>query len=254
MASPDWRLCLWGPSAAGKTALLAQLYQAGAVGDETWEVLATAEALPFVDRMRQTMSLDNRFPAATVPGDVTRLGYHFRHRTNHATATLVLEDRAGADSEGFDAVADELAAADGLILLLDRQQDPARLEALLRRTLERLQVRRALERDPRPIAVCLSKADRFIASAEDLARAQQSPEDFVRGLLPPRVLAALATYCGCFRLFPLSAIGVRLEWGAVLPVVFLDEEGAPRLVARGEPVHLLAPFTWVLDQLAARLP
>jgi hypothetical protein len=249
------RLCLWGPSSAGKTALLAQLFHLGTQAGTAWEVLPAAGAQDFVETTRQRMREENRFPGATAAGSlsVKELGYHFRHRTRDVVACLTVEDRAGVDSEQYEPISQTLIDADGLVLVLDATHEPARLESFLSRTLERLSHARGQppRRDPRPIAVCLAKADLWIRTAEELTSATQEPGAFVRRWLDGRCLAPLGTYCERFELFPLSAIGVRLRWGAVEPTVFVDEKGEERLCPRGRPVNLLEPFAWVLDRLLA---
>jgi hypothetical protein len=251
-ASEPIQLCLWGPTAAGKTALLAQLFLAPAPADGAWEVLPAAEAQNFVESTRQRMRQENRFPGVTEVGESQHLSLYFRRRGTNSMAKLTLDDHPGEYSRKFEPIGDALAAAEGLVLLLDPTFEPALLEGYLRRTLERLSFARGelSGRDPRPIAVCLSKADLRIRTPDDLAGALEEPEAFVRRWLDPRHLAPLPTYCERFRLFPVSAIGVRLRWGAVEPVVFVDESGEDRLCPHAAPVNLLAPFTWVLDQLS----
>lgn len=249
------RLCLWGPSSAGKTALLAQLFHLGTQAGTDWEALPAAGAQDFVETTRQRMREENRFPGATAPGSlsVKELGYHFRHRTRDAVACLTVEDRAGVDWEQYVPIGQALIEADGLVLVLDATHEPARLEGFLSRTLQRLSHARGQSprRDSRPIAVCLSKADLWIRTAEELASARREPGPFVRRWLDPRCLVPLDTYCERFELFPVSAVGVRLRWGAVEPTVFVDEKGEERFCPRGRPVNLLEPFAWVLDRLLA---
>jgi len=249
------RLCLWGPSSAGKTALLAQLFHLGTQSGTDWEVLPGARAQDFVEATRQRMREENRFPLATerVSHAVKDLEYHFRHRTRSDVASLTVEDRAGADYEDYVPIGQTLVDADGLVLVLDATYEPARLEGFLSRTLQRLSHARteSPRRDPRPIAVCLSKADLWIHTAEELASATREPGAFVRRWLDERCLAPLDTYCEQSQLFPVSAIGVRLRWGAVEPTMFVDEKGEDRFCPRGRPVNLLEPFAWVLDQLLA---
>ena len=49
-------LTLWGPSAAGKTVLLAQIYIETAGGDGEWEIFPTAESHEFIRQMRGSMA------------------------------------------------------------------------------------------------------------------------------------------------------------------------------------------------------
>jgi hypothetical protein len=81
---------------------------------------------------------------------------------------------------------------------------------------------------------------------------QVAPDDFVRRHLDRNLVASFEKYYADVRLFPTSAIGVRLRWGVVEPAVFYDESFAPRIHPGARPIHLLSPFTWLLDRAAAR--
>jgi hypothetical protein len=107
-------------------------------------------------------------------------------------------------------------------------------------------------KDERPIAVCLSKADTLIRTPADFRRAIEWPDDFVREHLDPGLVRPLERLCANYRLFPISAAGVRLRYGAIEPVVFLDENLEPRICPGGRPFNLMAPFTWLLQQLTGR--
>jgi hypothetical protein len=106
--------------------------------------------------------------------------------------------------------------------------------------------------DERPLAVCLSKADLLMESPEDLRLALEEPDRFVRPRLSRQILAVLDQFHADYRLFPVSAVGVRLRWGVVEPAVFYDEALSPRIYPGAEPVHLVTPFAWLLDRAAAR--
>ncbi|HEX9984999.1 MAG TPA: hypothetical protein VGF69_17185 [Thermoanaerobaculia bacterium] len=251
------QLALWGPSAAGKTALLAKLFLDA--NDEHWEVYPTQRSLEFIHGMRTRMKNENQFPAATAFAVLEAIEYRFRHRTRGFLASLQLEDRAGAHSEKL---ADEpdtslqidfkarLGTADGIVLLFDPWSDQALLESRVTRTLELLYV--ASERagkDTRPIAVCVSKADILIETAADFRQALDSPDAFVRQRVAPVLVRALDRYCANYRLFPISAAGIRLRHGIVEPAVFIDEALEPRICPGGTAFNLMAPFSWLLDEL-----
>lgn len=262
------QLTLWGPSAAGKTVLLARLYLDADEDEITlrrrressqayWEVFPTSRSLKFVQDMRARMKTSNRFPPATA--EIEEIEYLFQHRGRPgATASLRLEDRAGAESEELpDGTSDRislkerLGSADGIVLLFDPLSDEAILENRIWRTLEQLHVAsgRGVRRDERPIAVCVSKADVLIRTAADYRSALDAPDEFVRHHTPPFLLRALERFCSNYRLFPVSAAGVRLRHGVIEPAVFFDEALQARICPDGRTFNLMAPFSWLLDEL-----
>lgn len=251
-------LTLWGPSAAGKTVLLAQLYieseaaESGA-GAGDWEVFPTAESLDFIRQMRSRMAATNLFPSATSVGMVERIVYRFHHRRSGVETSLVMEDRAGKDYEELEEETRErLASAAGLVLLFDPLRAPAELEREVWDTLESLHVAagRGARKDDRPIAVCLSKADLLLRGPADLDRARAEPDAFVRERVGGPLIRALDRFCTDYRLFPVSSAGVRVSYGVVEPLVFFDENLDPRICPEnGRPFNLMAPFTWLLDRV-----
>lgn len=257
-AEPSISLTLWGPSAAGKTVLLANLYLE--TEDEDWDVFPTEKSAGFVDGMRNRMRTSNLFPKATTVGLIDRIEYLFVHRRTGVSAALALEDRAGAESEELlkyrdnDAASSlhkRLATADGLVLLFDPIGDQATLEARVWRTLELVHIasRRGVQKDDRPIAVCVSKADVLIATADDFRCARDTPDQFVRDRIPGAIVRVLERFCSDFKLFPVSAAGVRLRHGVVEPAVFFDENLEPRICPGGRAFNLMTPFAWLLNRL-----
>jgi Double-GTPase 2 len=247
-------LCLWGTSNAGKTVLIAQLYLDFPSTTTGWDIFAAQSALDFTDVMRKTIRVGNRFPPPTSRGGgQPAIEYQFRHRTTHTTATLTVEDRAGDDFRELTPEArEQLRTAAGLILLFDPRRDATQLEDDIWRTLDHLAAARSAtsKRDPRPIAVCLSKSDLLLRTASDRRRALTAPDAFVRDQLPPSLIGLLDRYLERYRLFPISAIGTRLCWGSLEPVAFFDESLTPRLCPNGEPFNLSAPFLWLLEELS----
>jgi Double-GTPase 2 len=242
-------LALWGPSAAGKTALLAQLFDRPHVD---WDVFPTPESLPFIERMQPILQSNNLFPPATMVANHERIVYLFRHRQTGATATLHVEDRAGTEFEEMNVESQQhLSSADGLVLLFDPQRDRQKLSSEVQLTLRRLHVisGRGAEKDPRPIAVCLSKADLAIHGPDDLRRVHEDPEGFVRDRMVAGLEEWIDRFCLKFRLFPVSAAGVRVRRGVVEPVVFYDELLRFRIGQGGAPVNLLEPFLWVFQEV-----
>lgn len=251
------QVTLWGPSAAGKTALLAQLHlhleSSAATGTEPWDTYPVdQETAAFFDQMRQRLVVEGHFPAATPLAHQESLCYAFRERVSGWRAELTLEDRAGALFERHDeAVRGRLRDADALVLLFDPQRDPMRLRGEILRALGAIHVERGGggEPDPRPIAVCLSKADLLIRTAADYRQAREQPDAFVRRHLEASLLSSLSRYCARYRLFPVSAVGLDLGWGVMRPRLLLDEQGRARPVPGGATLHLLAPFVWAFETL-----
>ncbi|HEX8253315.1 MAG TPA: hypothetical protein VF846_09225 [Thermoanaerobaculia bacterium] len=252
-----FQLALWGPTAAGKTALLAKLFLDAR--DEQWDVFPTEQSLSFIQGMRARMKTGNQFPAATAVAQMERVEYIFRHKSSGVTASLQMEDRAGHESEtlheepgqGRTSLRKRIGEADGLVLLFDPTTDQTILESRVSQSLELLYVSsgRTAGKDDRPIAVCISKADLLVENAADFRRAQESPDEFVRERVEPVLVTALDRYCSNYRLFPLSAAGVRMRHGIIEPVVFIDESLEPRICPGGTPFNLMAPFAWLLNQL-----
>jgi hypothetical protein len=253
----DLNLALWGPSAAGKTALLAQLFLLPSTG-EGWEVFPTETSLPFIEQMQARLQTENLFPEATTVGVVDDLLYHFVNRELGTRASLHVEDRAGQDSEEMNEEWQQrLNAADGLVLLFDPARERIKLRDEVLRTLRRLFVasRRGTDqdpRDPRPIAICLSKADLLIRTPEDALYARREPDAFVRERMVPELAGWIDRFCANYRMFPVSAAGIRVRRGVVEPMVFYDEGLHLRIGQGGEPFNLIEPFLWIFQQLEDR--
>lgn len=251
--SDELRLALWGPTAAGKTAFLAQLHLETDGRTEDWRVFPTGKSLDFIEQMHHRSRQLNHFPKATSVGHHEQIVYHFHHREDGRKATLSVEDRAGEDFEKLEdeAVQERLRTAHGLVLLLDPERRAALLETDVGRALRWLHVASGETGtpDPRPVAVCWSKADVHLHDARALSQAIEEPDHFVRERLDPALLELLDRYLAHYRLFPVSAVGVHQAWGSVRPRVFYDESLELRLVSGGTPLHLMTPFAWLLDQI-----
>lgn len=252
------QLAMWGPPQAGKTVLLAQLYlEAVAESGGEWDIFVTKGSLDFIDSMEEKRHA-NLFPPATTVGTKDQISYRFRNRRTDTTASLVLEDRAGQDFVKFEVEAQErLNSADGLILLFDPLRGKAELEReilLLSQTLRRIYLARGHEyqKDDRPIAVCVSKADILIESPGDYRRACEDPHEFVRERDKWGLTQRLDRYCDNYRLFPVSAVGVQVYYGVIETVAFYDEKLTQRLRASGRSFNLMAPFAWLIDQVEGR--
>ena len=249
---PPIRLAMWGPSAAGKTIVLARLANASWSDGGPWEVWPTKELIAYSQAMRDTIDRENRFPPPTGV-EAEKVAYRFQRSTDGLWAVLSLEDRRGIESEQLhEEVLQNLATADGLLFMIDPLRDAVQRDIEIRNTLDRLAASQNGRKDDRPLAVCLSKADVLMESPEDLRLALEEPDRFVRPRLSRQILAMLDQYHADYRLFPISAVGVRLRWGVVEPTVFYDEAPSPRIHPGAEPVHLVTPFAWLLDRAAAR--
>jgi double-GTPase-like protein len=246
------KIGLWGPSAAGKTAFLAQLYLQPSEPGAEWRVYPTADSKRFIEAVRPEVE-QNRFPQATaVTETISKAAYRFANRKTGEEAELVVEDRAGKEWEQLSAEnRKRLNEAQGLIVLFDPGANRRPLRQMIEQTLSQLNVdaSRGARRDDRPVAVCLSKADRLIHTPADLRRAVEHPREFVLDRIDPSLLQWVDRFCSDFELFPISAVGVRVRYGVIEPVVFRDESLALRMGSDGKPINLLAPFTWLFDRI-----
>jgi GTPase SAR1 family protein len=247
------RIVLWGPPSAGKTALLGQLFVSGRSGDATngqaWLVRPTAASKPFFETVWLEMSERNNFPqATTIAGQ--DVSFDLLRPAKNQRATFLIHDHAGAQyvsPEGE--VLTSLCEADSIILLFDYTQGIQKLEREVITTLNRIQLARNTgEADARPIAFCLSKADLYIRSPEDLDRAISAPDEFVTDHCEDMV-QRIATYCSNYKLFPLSASGVRPRYGSVEPASICDDFLRHRFISGGSPVNLFEPLDWIFSRL-----
>ncbi|WP_020504901.1 TRAFAC clade GTPase domain-containing protein [Lamprocystis purpurea] len=252
------RLVLWGLAAAGKTAYLAQLYlQLEHATDSEWRVYPGPDSLGFFRALRARLQTQNRFPAPTPVDKASPVRCRLVHGGTGAEAMIEVEDRAGEDFRlQTDAVYQQLATADGLILLFDPLLEVALQREAFKDALDRMSVAETREggRDTRPVAFCLAKADAFITTAAHYRSALEDPDAFVRARVEHDILQSLEHHFATYRLFPVSAAGVWVEHGAVTPAVFFDEDLNPRLSSQSHPLHLLDPLTWVLKRLEAATP
>lgn len=243
------QLAIWGASSAGKTALLAQLYL-GNLGrkEGDWDAYPTPRSEKFFEHMRDSMLSRRVFPPASSESPEP-IEYRFRHRETGVEVMLRLEDRAGSGYTALtDPVRQHLSEANGLILLFDPTEQGDKLYGQVLSTLEYLN-RDGVGKDSRPIAVCLSKADLLIETADDLQRACQDPDGFVRRHERTGLSRLFDHYCSHYHFFPVSAAGVRARYGVVESVVFYDDGLRPRIGPGGSPVNIMAPFDWLLREV-----
>ena len=253
------KLTLWGPSGSGKTVFLGQLYwQLNQSDDSEWDLYPGESGLDFFEMLRDRIYSANAFPPGTQVGTTLNIVCHLRHRKTQELVTLALEDRAGEDYEGLhQEVLDRLLQADGIVLLLDPLRRDDKVFSEVSHTFDRLlvafgtasgaQTGRFAQKDTRPVAVCVTKADELIETPEDYRLALSEPDAFARQHVDRRLLGYLESRFARFALFPVSAAGVRLQHGAIEPVVFYDETLRPRINS-GRPFNLLAPIDWLIRQ------
>ncbi len=237
--------------------LVAQLYLQSVHFGGDWEILPTPGSNKFIDDMMGEILSANSFPKATPIGHIERVAYLFRNRLDGRTATLSIEDRPGLDYENLDNdMRQRLCAASALMLLFDPHRDRAALKREVTRTLQSIYTARGTEhdKDPRPYAVCLSKADTLLQSADDFEAARSRPREFVLERIEPEFVGWLERFVHRFQLFPVSSVGVKILGRELEPVVFFDEQLRLRLASDAVPLNLIEPFTWLLEQLDSSVP
>ncbi|PZN84573.1 MAG: hypothetical protein DM484_02650 [Candidatus Methylumidiphilus alinenensis] len=245
------QLAIWGPSSAGKTVLMAQLFLENAEKESDWLIVPNETSLQFIQNMRQSRG-GNGFPPATPENFVSQLRYQFFNRTTGISASLLVEERPGRDYEKQKQdIRQRMKSADGLVLLIDPYRESRKLDEELANLFTHMQVDRQgiHPQDTRPIAVCLSKADDLINNPADLRHAMERPDDFVKtrdrwGLVP-----LFGRYCANYRFFPVSAVGVGLRHGIAESNTFYDENLKLRVKGKSQSFNLMAPFIWLIDQL-----
>jgi len=247
------KLGLWGPSSAGKTAYLAQLYLHIPRLEEVWSVLPTDDSNRFMDSLRPEIDR-SRFPKATaITQAITKVAYKFSNRKTGQEAELVVEDRAGKEFQDLSGEnRKRLNEVHGLMVLFDAEADGQTRRQMIEQTLSRLSVdaARGGRRDERPVAVCLSKADRLIRTPADLTLAVEAPRQFVLDRIDNDLLHWVDRFCSNYELFPISSVGVRVRHGVVDPVVFRDERLDLRVCGEGKPINLIAPIAWLFERIA----
>jgi hypothetical protein len=251
-------IALWGPSSSGKTALLSYLYLRATATNAGWHVFPTRESLPEVIKQSNQILRGNQFPLGTRVTDEHQISYDFKDLETDEVFRLETKDRAGIRSERMDESGDaefleSLAASDGIVLILDYGRGHREAEVI--DTLAQVYVRRqsaAGEKDPRPLAVCISKVDQLILRPEDLRRLQDNGEKFVQDHLSPELLGRINQFHSTVKYFPMSAVGLRVCYGSVQKSVFYDERLVLRATTRGTPMNIIEPFVWIFKEVRKR--
>jgi hypothetical protein len=260
------KIVVWGPPQSGKTLLVASLKFARPAG---WDIDVNGEKFQahVLDRLEH-----NRLPEPTQIGGEINVECVFRKLAGGSDGQAIrveIEDRRGLDWEYIvtgkpdEAALHTLATADAGILLYDLAELGRDKDA---RNLQLLEAVGAAIRDKwqgrenTAIAVCLTKADCKLTTADAVRRAKEEPEISVQELISKERydhLAALylAYFHGNVKFFPVSSLGLRMVFGAVCPVTFTDENGEVRLVS-GSPeeraqwqINLTEPFLWLFGKL-----
>lgn len=249
------QVALWGPPSAGKTMYLAQLFLRADQTKSRFTVYPTPEVQTLIETNRARIDNENRFLPATQPGTGPRVLYRFRTEGGREVR-LAIDDRAGGEWMRFEGDIQKIYLdAQGLMLLFDSQVKPKDLETDLLQTVVRMHVAGGSRDDPRPVALCLSKADMLIRTPADKTRALTDPDGFMRAWLDRTLsrgfLQGIRKYFPNIKMFPISSIGVRFKYGQRRPVVFFDERCQPRLWhgRELEPLNLMAPLEWLFDEL-----
>jgi hypothetical protein len=247
-------LALWGLPASGKTKLLSQLYLRQSQFQSEWRIFpANATTQKFVERERRKMVEEREFPMPTKEEAPEEIAYEFIHTTSDRRFHLFTVDLAGERSKRLDQL-EPFTAAAGMLMLLDAGR-VANQATDFKSTLEtffRAARDKGHDRDERPVAVCLSKADFRIASQADLDRAEKDPEGFVAECIEKEdadLLHWVRQYCPHHKLLPVSSVGVCVRYGHVRPALFYDQRMVLRLTNDGAPLHVHTAFEWLLKEL-----
>ncbi|MBL8213830.1 MAG: hypothetical protein JNK87_24140 [Bryobacterales bacterium] len=247
------QVALWGPPSSGKTVWLAQLYIRLQRTNTNWQVFPASSATQaFIEEMRNLMTNQRRFPQGTTLENPVKIEYEFRHPAFPEHRRVFIEDRAGAVSLGE--TPDWLEAfskVDGLVVLLDpnRQEYLSEVQTALENFYHKAREAGG-QTDDRPVAFCLPKIDRLLRDANEVEFALQHPDAFVRDQLPADFIRFIEQYTGSrHKFFPVSAIGVQMDFGVIRPTVYYDERFELRLLPDGAPIHLLTPFEWLFQEL-----
>jgi hypothetical protein len=246
-------ITLWGPSSAGKTALLSYLYLRSNAVERDWQVFPTDASIEQVLQQSRRILRENEFPLGTKKdsNEEREISYNFHNKSTGEVFLLETKDRAGIRAETMDTeILDSLNSSQGIVLFLDYGRGHRETEVI--DALTQMYVRRSaksVEKDGRPLAVCLSKVDQLINRPEDLKRLFEKPEQFVRDHLSEELLRWIDQYHTQVKFFPVSSVGIRLSFGSIQKSVFFDERLMLRVTSRGTPINIVEPFIWIFEQV-----
>jgi hypothetical protein len=235
--------------------LLSYLHLRSQATETGWDIFPTAVSINEVKRQSDQILKGNEFPVGTQSTTEQQIAYDFKDRSTGSLFRLETTDRAGIRSETMDDVLlTSLVECEGIVLLLDSDRDHSETEvidALIHIYVKYCETGKGGvgQPDPRPLAVCLSKVDQFIRTAEDLKRLQEKPEDFVQDHLSLELLRQIRQYHSMVRYFPVSSVGLRLSYGCIQKSVFYDEKLVLRVTTQGTPLNITEPFIWIFEKL-----
>lgn len=243
---PAIDIALWGLTGSGKTAVLAYLLHSSPL--TLWDVMRVNEAPWFATSEWRDQ---NKFPGGT---RVTEEGQDpsravYKLRRGERAAMLSVEDRAGQEWKSLKKqVKEALQKAHALIVLLD-PESPS--EDQVRETLDTLCEDLGKEREERPVALCLTKADTLIETVDDLMLAERDPDRFVgaTGRVKDSLRTIVSRRCANARLFAISAVGAEARFGVVRPAVIIDETLQSRPAKNVRPINLMEPFDWIFSMV-----
>jgi GTPase SAR1 family protein len=241
-------ITLWGPSSAGKTALLANLILRLPPEESGWQVFETEVSHDEVKAQIRKILRENEFPLATDKTQPRQISFIFKNEKTNAEHMLETTDRAGVDSEDMhQALLQSLTDADGIVLVLDWNRGHRETEVY--EALLEMNLKRGAKKDDRPLAVCLSKVDQFIRDTDELRRLHEKRETFVQEKLSDDLLRRIRQYHSNVSYFPISSVGLRLRYGSIQKSVFYDERLLLRATTLGTPLNIVEPFIWIMENM-----
>jgi hypothetical protein len=249
------KIVIWGPSASGKTNLLMQVFLQPPPPD--WRVQPRDRALEYLKELSSSIN-ENAFPPPTPSGARQETNFHLINTRSNEEVTIAIQDRAGQESEKIDERSEQpLGEADGLVILFDPARtavDPENEVQMALYAIENIRRKSAKDgvyplADPRPAAICLSKADMLIHSAEEYELALKNPEEFIRSRVGRDVVEMSRRHFGRVRFFLTSAVGLKLRFGVAEPTTFFDENLELRIAKSEQPINVLEPFIWIFQTL-----
>ena len=242
---------VWGSPSSGKTVYLAYLflkYRTSGSSGWTASLPPNADTEHYDQRLVQFVE-KNLFYDPTGRGQERVTDYRLTG-PNGRQMLISMDDRAGGDNlELSDRVVEALANAKGLVFLLDPNRDRGKQEMEVRRACMRISQRGNGDKHPAPLAVCVSKCDELIHSLEDYHLAHENPKEFLGDVISPGLCDAIDAHFSRYQYFALSAAGLRIVHGTIEPGVIYDENLNPRPNPLAEPINLLEPLVWLLEEI-----
>jgi GTPase SAR1 family protein len=244
-------IVILGRSSSGKTNLVAQAFlNTPPLG---WRVQPSEEALAYVSTLNESISVQQVFP----PGTMARAAVDFIliDTSNNQEFAIKVHDRPGSETEVIDERSrDLLKSADGFVIIVDHSRssdmvNELRLALFAIENIRRAETGGTVPTDPRPAAICVSKCDLLIGSAEEYQDALESAEEFIRRKLGKELVEVSRRHFSRTCFFLVSAVGLELRFGVAEPTTFLDEDLRLRITKARRPINVLEPFLWLCSTL-----